>query len=170
MNLAQSAQGAGKHSGFPHIGSGLFFLIGIVATVVAVWGGLSVYEGMLTSGIAQTESRIEQERADMPQGKIDQVADFQFRIDQVVAEGESFDASRLLDSFGGQILPGVALTSFNYDAATKVADVEGEADSFRTVAQQMTAFKKLDAVSELTAPSLERSESGRVSFSFSVAF
>ncbi|NTW15296.1 MAG: hypothetical protein HGA38_02885 [Candidatus Moranbacteria bacterium] len=170
MNLAQSAQGTGRHAGLPHIGSGLLFLVGVVVAVVVVWGGLSVYEGILTDGIAEAESRIERERADMPQGKIDQIADFQLRIDRIAAESEPFDASKLLDSFGEQILPGVVLTNFSFDAVTKVANVEGEADSFRTVAQQMTAFKKLDNINELTAPSLERNEQGRISFSFSVAF
>ncbi|NTW46458.1 MAG: hypothetical protein HGB18_05475 [Candidatus Moranbacteria bacterium] len=170
MNLAHSSQDSDKiRTGF-HVGPGLLFLIGIVTAVVLAWGGLSVYEGILTKSLEETDSRIASEQEGMPQAKIDQVADFHYRLARISDDGkDSDDAREVLDMFGSRILPGTVLSDFSFDSETRTVRIQGEADSFRTAAQQMTAFKGIDGLRELKVPGLDRNDRGTVSFRFTAS-
>lgn len=173
MNLAQSAQQkGGKMSG---IGRGLIFLVTIAGVMAAIWGGLLFYEGQLSRGISDAGTRINQVRTDMTQSKVDAVTDFQFRIESVAKNitavwKNSTEVSDLLGSVESNILPGIALSRYSFNADQRTVEMAGEADSFRAVVQQMTVFKKMPGLNSLSVSKLERNSAGRIDFSFSMNF
>lgn len=170
MNLSQTSQQPKKRLEFgQHIGSGMLFLVSVVAVAGAIWGGLSYYDHALAGRVGETETRIVMERQDMPQDKIDSIADFQFRIDNIAAgRKQTLDPSELLGSLEGAILPGIRLTKYACDAGKHSIEIEAGADSFRTVVQQMTAFKRMSNVRELSAPVIRRNKEGLIDFSLSM--
>ncbi|NTW29859.1 MAG: hypothetical protein HGA33_01100 [Candidatus Moranbacteria bacterium] len=170
MNLAQSAQ-QGKMGSGKRVGPGLLFLLSVVVAVVVIWAALAIYERMLSAGISEIESRIVERRESLSPGKVDQVTDFHFRIERIAEDRHAdFGLVESLDSIEKLILPGVTLSEYSYDAEKSTIRLRGEADSFRTVVQQMTVFKKTATLSALSVPSLERNDAGRVDFSFSSVF
>ena len=170
MNLAQSTQ-QGKIGNGRHIGKGLIFLLSVIAAVVVVWAGFSFYERFLSGGIADAEARIVEERQNMSIEKVDKVADFQFRLERIAAEKrDSLGPAEMLASVESLILPSVKLSEFTYEESERTIHMIGEADSFRTVVQQMVLLKKMPELETLTVPTLGRNKDGRIDFTFTIIF
>jgi len=168
MNLAQaSQQQQRKSSEGRHIGKGLFFLFSVLAGMLAIWGGLTYYESRLSGEIDDVSARIAEERQGMSQDKIDAVADFQFRMDGIaVGQSASADPEKLLSSVESSVLPGILLSKYTFNSTSRKIEMTGEAESFRTVVQQMTVLKKLPEVGTLSVLSLKRDGKGLIEFSF----
>lgn len=170
MNLAQSTK-QGNIGGGRHIGKGLVFLLSVVAAVIVIWVGFSFYERFLSRSIADLEAGIAEERQNMSMEKVDKVTDFQFRIERIAAEKGAFlGPAEMLTSVESLILPGVKLSDFTYEESERIINMRGEADSFRTVVQQMVLLKKMPKLETLTVPTLGRNKDGRIDFSFSIVF
>ncbi len=168
MNLAQSAQKKGVGQ---YLGKGLVFVILSIVIIVAIWGGLSYYENQLIQNIADVEAQTTQARVNMTQDRINSISDFQFRIDNIVESGKDSQAEPMvvLESVEGTILPGITLSNYSYNVTQKTVDLIGEADSFRTIVQQLTMLKKLPDLKGLSVSKLERNDVGRINFSFIIA-
>ncbi|NTW29646.1 MAG: hypothetical protein HGA33_00015 [Candidatus Moranbacteria bacterium] len=170
MNLAQSTQ-QGKIGNGRHIGKGLIFLLSVIAAVVVIWIGFSFYERFLSGGIADAEARIVEERQNMSIEKVDKVTDFQFRLERIAAEKrDSLGPAEMLASVESLILPSVKLSEFTYEESERTIHMIGEADSFRTVVQQMVLLKKMPELETLTVPTLGRNKDGRIDFTFTIIF
>jgi hypothetical protein len=168
MNLAQPSQQQKSVMG-RKIGRGFIFLIAVVTILLAIWGGLSYYDSRLSGEIGDLSARIVGNRQGMSQDKIDAVTDFQFRMDAVIAgQKVVVDPERLLNLVEGNILPGVILSEYSFDAASRKIELKGEADSLRSVVQQLTVLKKMPEVGNLSVPSIERNDKGLIGFTFTI--
>lgn len=167
MNLAQASQQQQKTSVGIHVGRGLLFLFVMLAVVLSVWGGLAYYESLLSGEVDSLSAQITDERQGMSQDKIDAIVDFQFRMDDIVAEqGSSVDPEKLLGSIEKAILPGIVLSEYSFNDASRKVQMSGEADSFRTVVQEMTILKKMPEIEAISVPSLKHNDKGLIVFSF----
>lgn len=172
MNLSQSAQQRKENEGRKGVGQGLLFLVAVIVIVAGIWGGLLFYENSLAADVVDMGARIQQEQTGMSLDKIDSVTDFQFRIQDIAAD-KGKNPVELTDLFGaveGAVLPGVTLSKYSYDAEAKTVELGGEADSLRTVVQQVAVLKKkMPGLGTFSVPKIERNGSGRISFSFSLS-
>jgi len=91
--------------------------------------------------------------------------------------GEQLNAERVDSrnsrSVGTLTVPGIRLTRYEYNAAEKFIEVEGEAESFKYVAQQIISFKSENLFAGIAVQSLDRTRkaashflSGRNSIDF----
>jgi len=173
MNLAQRTDrnNVGWRRWF---GKGALFLVVVSVAAIALWQGLLFYERVLADRIAAKDIEISDAIASISQEDINKIADFQFRLDGVstglARQASVGNPAELLGTVEKVVVPGVRLVSYSYDAGTGTIGIDGEADSFRSVVQQMVAFKSEPGYETLSVSDIGRNESNRVTFSFSVAF
>ncbi|NTW13955.1 MAG: hypothetical protein HGA31_02915 [Candidatus Moranbacteria bacterium] len=170
INLSQSVQRKEEEKKVKRSSwTGTVLMSAVLILSLVVCGGLYWYDSSLTSENEGTLRLIEEERANIPQDKVDQVADFQFRIENI---SDSFKLTthpeRTLSLLEANILPEVVLSTFTFDKTKGTVILAGEANEYRNVVQQMTALKKSPQVSSLSVDNLGRNENGKVSFSFSL--
>lgn len=169
INLSQSAQKkeVEKYNTF---GRGLASVVGVLGLALAVWGGLVFYEKRLSEEVANIQSTIEENRRHLSGDEVNKVADFQNRLDLIAKnlDGQTLPAE-MLRSMEGVILPGIVLTRYEFDSDASSLSVDGSADSFRTVAQQMVLMKRLPDFQSLSVKNVTRADAGGVEFEFLLA-
>jgi hypothetical protein len=170
INLSQSVQRKEEEQKVKRSSwTGTIIMSAVLVLTLAVCGGLYWFDQSLTSENENTKRLIDEEKANIPQEKVDQVADFQFRIENI---RDSFKMTthpeRTLSLLEANILPEVVLSTFSFDKAKGTVILSGEANEYRNVVQQMTALKKSPQVSSLSVDNLGRNENGKVRFSFSL--
>ncbi len=169
INLSQTAQqktGIRKHAIF---GKGLIAIIIVLLLAVAAWRGLAFWEQRIDGEIAAIEAETAKVRAGFGGEQADKVADFQFRLDTI---GESFGdkvyPADMLRSLEGLMLSGVDLSEYSFDANKRTISIAGQVDSFLIIAQQMAILKRTPGFASLSVDSLEREETGKIGFRFSI--
>jgi hypothetical protein len=170
INLSHSAEQASELKRSHSFGRGAVSVIGIFALALAVWGGVSFYEKKLVAEVDAVAAEIVSKKGAFSGADVDDVADFQFRLEILESElnGLVVPAS-MLGSIEGLLLPGVVLTEYAFDAATKSITLIGKTDSFGTIARQMVLIKRMPDFSGLSVKSLSRDKDGVIRFDFSVA-
>lgn len=149
--------------------TGTLLMSAVLVLTFAVCGGLYWYDQLLSSDNGETERLIREEKSNIPQDKVDQVADFQFRIENIRDSfAKTTHPEQILSLLEASILPEVTLSSFTFENKKGTVILTGEANEYRNVVQQMTALKKSPKVSSLSVESLGRNENGKVNFSFSM--
>lgn len=169
LNLSQTSQQKTIIEKHPIFGKGLIAITVVLLLSVAAWRGLVFWEQRIGGEIAAVETETARIRANFQGEQADRVADFQFRLD--IIEKSLRDKVRpadMLRSLETLILPGADLSEYVFDAKDRSIAIAGEADSFLIVAQQMAILKRTPGFASLSVESLEREESGRIGFNFSI--
>ncbi|MEI6650874.1 MAG: PilN domain-containing protein [Candidatus Moraniibacteriota bacterium] len=142
-----------------------FLVLVLVASAMAYW-----YDQYLSTANAATSQSIEDEKQGISQGKIDKVADFEFRIENIAKSSEKRNyPEHILTLLETSILPEIVLTSFSFDAVKNRIILEGEAAEYKNVVQQLTKLKQSPTVSDVAVDGLKRNENGKVTFTVSMA-
>lgn len=170
INLSQSVQRKEEEKKVKRSSwTGTLLMSAVLVLSLVVCGGLFWMDRSLTSENDETQRLIDQEKASVPQEKVDQVADFEFRIENI---RDSFKRTthpeRTLSLLEANILPDVVLSTFSFNKIKGTVVLSGEANEYRSVVQQMTALKKSPQVSSLSVDNLDRNENGKVNFTFSM--
>ena len=171
INLSESVQrkerGAkARWSSF----SGTFLMTFFLVLVLVASAGAYWYEQYLVTANAATASSIQDEKQGISQGKIDKIADFQFRIENIdKSTAKRNYPERILSLLEANILPEIVLTSFSFDAVKSRIILEGEAVEYKNVVQQLTKLKQSPTVSDVAVDGLKRNENSKVSFTVSMA-
>ena len=173
INLSQSAtqneQARAGTSGRLWIGARLIWSAVLILIAVAIWGGLTYYDGRLQSDIDGMTSTIREKEKGFSGEDVDRVADFVLRtglLEQNLT-GKA-DASSMLTDLQGVMLDSVVLSKYSYDKAAGIVEMSGTADSFRGLAQQLVAFRKLPKFSSLSVGNAKRLDGGTVDFDVKV--
>jgi len=170
INLSRSAEQATELRGRNAFGRGAVSIVVILLLSIAVWGGVSFYEKKLVAEVDSIASEIVTKRGVFSGTDVDDVADFQFRL-EILKDGlrDRVSPAGMLGSIEELLLPGIRLTEYSFDAEKKTVSLIGEADALGTVAKQLVLIKRMPAFSGLSVDSLTRSEeSGIFEFGLSI--
>lgn len=168
INLSQSAmqneQGRSEIRGI-HLSSQFIGSTAAVLLALAAWGGLTYYDGRLQSDIDTMTESINAKNTGFSGEDVDRVADFSLRIGLLGTNlKEKVDPSTLLVSLQGVMLDSVVLSSYSYDQKGGSIVVDGNAESFRSLARQLVAFRKLPGFKDLSIENTSRSDDGKIQF------
>ena len=152
-------------------GSNTYFLISIIAIVVAViaWCGLWFWNGRIEKSIGSMKSQIssfDSSRDTETESKIisfnNQLNSAQTLLDDHVV------LSRALSKFYSFIQPKVQLNKLDISVEQKVISISGIADSYVTVAKQLVSFELYDAVESIGIGTISEESDGNVSFDMTI--
>lgn len=169
MNLSRSAEQSTELKKYRSFGRGAVSIVAMLLLMVAVWFGITSYEKKLVAEVAAITSDIAEKQGGFSGSDVDDVADFQFRL-EILKEGleNRVSPAGMLGSIEGILLPGIRLTEYAFDAKEKTVSLTGEADALGTVAKQMVLIKRIPEFSELSVDSLSRDDEGTFQFSLSI--
>lgn len=139
----------------------LFFIASVL-----VLGGTRWYIKTLDAKHEALVLTLAENSARLEGAKVDRVAHFDDRL-RLTAENlasDPVDTQKLLAQIESLVVPTVRLTRYEYSAADKFVEIEGEAESFKYVAQQIISLKSERLFSEVKVQSLIRTKEGRVAF------
>lgn len=166
INLSQSAQKK-EIEKYDSFGKGMYFTVGVLIFIVAIWVGLVFYEKKLVGSIVTIQGAINENRQYFSGNDLNDVADFQYRLDLISKNlDEQIYPSDMLRSLESVILPAVVLSQYEFDAKTSSVAIKGSADSFRSVVQQMVLMKRLPNFQSLSVKNVSHANSGGVDFEF----
>lgn len=170
INLSRSAEQAAELKKYDSFGRGAISILVILALTLAAWGGIAYYERQLSAEIGGIVSEISAKRGVFSGVDVDDVADFQFRL-EILKAGlkEQVSPAGMLGSVEGLLLPGVVLEKYSFDAEKKTVSLSGEADALGTIARQMVLMKRMPGFSGLSMNSLSREDGGMFTFDLSIA-
>ncbi len=173
INLSQSAmqnERVQATAGRSRFGARLVWSAVLVLLAAMTWGGATCYDGWLQSGIDGMMTTIKTKESGFNGDDVDRVADFSLRVDLLKQNlAGKPDVSTLLTELQEVMFDGVVLSKYTYDQTTGVIEMVGSADSFRSLAQQLVAFRKLPKFSSLSVGDASRHEDkGGVDFSVKV--
>ncbi len=171
INLSHSSvEQAAELKKYDSFGRGAVTIVAILLLVLAAWGGVVFYGKKLSAEMDGIVAEIATKRGAFSGADVDDVADFQFRL-EVLKAGlkERVSPAGMLNSIEELLLPAVALTGYSFDAKEKEISLAGEADALGTIAKQMVLLKRTSGFSGITVNSLSREDSGRFKFDLSVA-
>lgn len=171
INLSSST--LGKKSGSRGLVDSSFIIIAILFCLTVVgFGGLRWYTSTQDATLADLDATLKEGILKLQGPKVDRVAYFDNRLtiaEQQASEG-AVDSQKLLNDLESLVIPSVKLTKYEYNAAEKFVVVSGETDNFKYVAQQVINFKSEKLFAGIVVESLNRTESGRIAFSFKAKF
>jgi len=108
----------------------------------AAYGVLYYYGNSLDNKITSAESQYESEYADLTTGNARQAIDFQNRMDTIEDLIKTRpDIGQGLNEIEKRIAPGVYVKSYEYNAATNQITLVCVTNNYRSVAEQILAFK-----------------------------
>lgn len=169
INLSQTAQqktGVRKHAIF---GKGLIAIVIVLLLAVAAWRGLVFWENRIDGEIAAVEAETAKVRIGFGGEQADRVADFQFRLDSIAGSfKDKVYPADMLRSLESLMIAGIDLSEYGFDAKKRTITLAGQSDSFLAVAQQMAILKRTPGFASLSVDSLERKETGKIGFKFSI--
>lgn len=169
INLSHSAEQASELKQHSVFGRGAIIIVVILLLTLAAWGGISFYEKKLVAEVDGIASEIASKRGAFFGADVDDVADFQFRLDILKAGmNDRVSPAGMLGSVEELLLPGIRLTEYSFDAAKKEVVLDGDADTLGTIAKQMVLIKRMPGFSNLSVKSLSRADDGKFEFGFSV--
>jgi hypothetical protein len=170
INLSRSAEQSAELKKYDSFGRGAISILAILALTLVAWGGIAYYERNLSAEIDGIVSEISEKRGVFSSIDVDDVADFQFRL-EILKTGlkEQISPAGMLGSVEGLLLPGVVLGKYAFDAEKKAISLSGKADALGTIARQMVLMKRIPGFSGLSMNSLSREEGGAFEFDLSIA-
>lgn len=126
------------------LGSSFFLSVSILVLTFGAYFGSMYYSNSLSRSVASYEQELESKKSLVVGDKANRIADFADRLDVVggnLKETSSQPNDPLL-RIERSMMPDVNLSSYSFDLEGKKVKVSLSADSFRSVAQQIVAFKK----------------------------
>lgn len=147
------------------------FITIIFFLVLALFAGLRWYITILDKQLANSDSVLAEHARQLRGEEVDRVARFDNRL--ALAEesnGRDVDSQKLLNQLESLVIPNVRLTKYEYNEAEKFAEVVGETDNFKSVAQQIISFKSENIFEGIKVQTLTVTKDGRVVFSFRADF
>lgn len=144
----------------------LVFLVG----AGLLWGGLFLYKNFLGTQIGEKSQILEQARSDFAPALIQEIE----RLDDRIIATEQLLDKHLASSILFEILENTTLRTVSFDSlglsilpeGVAALTLQGEANSFSSVALQADTFEDESAFINPVFSSFELDESGNVSFSF----
>jgi len=114
----------------------------ILVLCMAAYGIFYYLEGSMTSKIDNTDSQYDSQYAELTTGNAKQAVDFQDRMDTIEDLMKTRpDIVKGLQEIEKRIAPGVYLKSYEYNAATNQITLVCATNNYRSVAEQILAFK-----------------------------
>lgn len=168
INLSQSAmQSEQGHSEIHGIHLSSQFIGSAVAVLfaLAAWGGLTYYDGRLQSEIDVMTESINAKNSGFSGEDVDRVADFSLRTGLLDTNLKGkIDPSALLISLQNVMFDSIVLSDYSYDQKSGLITIGGNAESFRSLARQLVAFRKLPGFKSLSIGHTSREDDGKITF------
>jgi Tfp pilus assembly protein PilN len=162
--------GAGSHGTSAALGMFIFFicLLVFIASVVAA-GGAFLYQGYLTTSLANKKTQLQQQESSIDQSTITHLKRLDSRLNQTEVQLQKHTTALNVFAFlSQQTKQNVQFTSFDYsmqpDGSAKLT-LTGVADSFATVALQSDQFGASTLLHNVVFSSITVGADGRISFS-----
>jgi hypothetical protein len=169
INLSRSAEQATELKKYNSFGRGAVSILIVLILVIAAWIGIVSYEKKLVAEIDGIASDIAAKRGSFSSSDVDDVTDFQFRL-EILRAGlrERVSPASMLGSIEGLLLPGIVLSKYSFDASTRIISISGKADTLGIIAKQMVLAKRVPELAGLSVDELSSDKDGKFSFSFSI--
>ncbi|MDP2837820.1 MAG: hypothetical protein Q8O53_00890, partial [Candidatus Moranbacteria bacterium] len=102
---------------------------------------------------------------------INRIADFDIRTSLFHADPkELVDPSPLLGEIESAMVPGVVLTGYKYGMDAQSANIDGQADNLRKLAEQIMSFKTVKTFSQVKVGTVTNTSEGKIIFSLIAYF
>jgi len=144
------------------------FFVSILILVISfsIFFGLKVFRNNAKNETASIKSRIGEEMKSLGEEKISRTADFQKRTEELEDSiSRNKNPKEIMSKVESLMVPGVVLTSYDYDSSKKILELEAISDSFKTIAEQILSLKSSSYFEDVRAPKTTRDEDGRINFS-----
>ena len=143
------------------------FIVVILFLAVAGFGGLRWYITVLDDRISGFDATLAEHLGQLSGEKVDRAGYFDQRLTLIGQQlkGRAVDPQNLLNQLQQLVVPGVRLTKYNYNNTDKSVEVAGEADNFKSVAQQIISLKSDNTFGVVKVELLTVTPEGRVAFS-----
>lgn len=121
----------------------MIFLVILLVLLIAVYGGLLVYEKNLNKKIKDIDSQYAVNYQELTGGNTKNVFDFQNRLTSAnklfPSGGAAFENLKKMEAV---IIPGAYISSFSYNPSSNEITLDIVASSFNLLAKQVLNFKK----------------------------
>lgn len=160
INLSQSPESSLKASG-GILDKSLGISIGLLILAFGAYFGLLFYGKTLDSNLASINASIETEKKKIASDQANRVVDFQDRLDVIGKSLKSnMPPSDNLAKIEASMLPETRLSEYSYDMEKQAIQTTVIAESFKNIAEQIVAFKKV--FSNVSVGDTSRSEDGKL--------
>lgn len=139
----------------------------ILVIILLIYAGFIFYTKKINQEISTTKEAYSRKLEDLKSGNAKSVFDFQNRL----SESEKIIANNLnpydsLKEIEKVMIPGVYLSSFQFDAGIRKVILECIASNYNDVSKQIFSFKKSSFFSDVFAgeTSISPDEEGKISF------
>ena len=122
---------------------GVIVGLSLLLITLIIYGALYFYNSYLKGQVADTYKKYKDEITFLTSEKNLEIFDFQNRIElskKIIAEENS--PKNLLEIIENDMVPGVYLSSLNYDKTTKILELDCVANGLNSFIQQIASFKK----------------------------
>lgn len=168
INLSQSSELSSLKASGGVLDKSLGISIGLLILAFGVYFGLLFYEKTLDSNLASINASIETERKKISNDQANRIVDFQDRLDVI---GKSLTSGMSpndnLAKIESSMLPETKLGQYSYDMEKQSIETVVIADSFKSIAEQIVAFKKV--FSNVSVGDTSRSEDGKLKVNMTLA-
>ena len=144
------------------------FFISILILVVSfsIFFGIKVFHSQVKNETILVKGQIEEELRSLGRDKINQVADFQKRMDKIETSlSSNKNPKDIMSKVESLMVPGVVLTAYKYDSSKKSLDLEAVSDSFKKIADQILSLKNSNYFQDVRVSKTSRGEGGEINFS-----
>ena len=144
------------------------FFVSILILVISfsILFGLKVFRDNTKNETASIKSQIGEEMRSLGEDTINRTADFQKRTEEIEKNiSQSKNPKEIMSKVESLMVPGVVLTSYDYDSAQKTLALEAVSDSFKIIAEQILSLKSSSYFEDVRVPKTTRDEEGRINFS-----
>jgi len=146
---------------------GSFFIsVLILIASFSILFGLKIFHNKVKNETASIKNQVNGELRSLGEEKISRVADFQKRIEE--AENNlsyNKNPKEIMSKVESLMVPGVVLTSYDYDSSSKTLKLEAISDSFKIIAEQILSLKSSSYFKNVRVSKTIRDEDGRINFS-----
>ena len=146
---------------------GSFFIsVLILIASFSILFGLKIFHNKVKNETALIKDQVSGELRSLGEEKINRAADFQKRIEE--AENNlsySKNPKEIMSKVESLMVPGVVLTSYDYDSSNKTLELEAISDSFKIIAEQILSLKSSSYFKNVRVSKTARNEDGRINFS-----
>lgn len=165
INLSQSYSDEDQLT----IRSGKFFdknfyiSISLALVVLAVFGGLKLYNQTLLDKIKELDNYLAKEEQKMISQTADELSDFQYRMASITADLDKKNLSlnkpeTYFATIEGALLPEAKLSELEIDLKENSISFDAIIDNYRNLAVQMTAFREDKNIASFTLDSFLKQE------------